>query len=675
MQKRGLVKEIFCFDPDSCGYKNSEIKSVHLLGEFNEWGRDYSVLDDYALIKDKNNHWVGVFDVKPGREPYKFLIDGDSYYPDMSELYYSTISTCEWSRNAIWYQIFPDRFHKSCDKPGMADWGEKPDYFNSFGGDLKGIEQKIDYLKELYNGDLSDCAIYLNSIYFSTASNHKYWPEDLMKIDPQFGTSEDLKSLMEALHQEGAKIIFDVVFNHTGLNHYAFKDIIKNGPESQYVDWYRGIYFENGQKIEIPILQNSNEAKYTNVEVENDPRETSFDPSKESYLSIWGGKYKFPIENPEKFKNSSLGAIIAEQPYYLLTDINNQPSYNCWFGFFEIPELNTKNPDVKEHLFESARRVLRLGFDGFRLDVPDLLENAHEFWEEFREEMRKELENLGRDKDSLYILGEIWSNDEITNSFLNSNSENRPRRFDAVMNYPIREVILNFLSGEILEPKSDRVQAEDEISISELDEILHKNYANISFNTDKSQFNCFSTHDTRRLRSVLSDFKVYKTALLMQFSLIGAPTIYYGDEIGMKGNEDPDNRRPMKWDVFDNLIAYQEPRKIFGYYQQLISLRQHKQCLRDGVFLTVKVDDENKLYSYARYLEDECAIVIVSRNEPEEDVVVDISNLPFSDIDSWYDPFSGNTYQLSSAKKLHIIQGDFEESNSLILFGQKNNVK
>ena len=78
MQKRGLVKEIFCFDPDSCGYKNSEIQSVHLLGEFNEWGRDYSVLDDYALIKDKNNHCVGVFDVRPGREPYKFLIDGDS---------------------------------------------------------------------------------------------------------------------------------------------------------------------------------------------------------------------------------------------------------------------------------------------------------------------------------------------------------------------------------------------------------------------------------------------------------------------------------------------------------------------------------------------------------------------------------------------------------------------
>ena len=91
--------------------------------------------------------------------------------------------------------------------------------------------------------------------------------------------------------------------------------------------------------------------------------------------------------------------------------------------------------------------------------------------------------------------------------------------------------------------------------------------------------------------------------------------------------------------------------------------------------LTVKVDDENKLYSYARYLDDECAIVIVSRNEPEEDVVVDISNLPFSDVDSWYDPFSGNTYQLRSKKKLHIIQGDFEESNSLILFGQKNNVK
>ena len=86
---------------------------------------------------------------------------------------------------------------------------------------------------------------------------------------------------------------------------------------------------------------------------------------------------------------------------------------------------------------------------------------------------------------------------------------------------------------------------------------MHKNYEIISFNTDKSKFNCFSTHVTRRFRSVLIFFKFYKTALLMQFSLIGAPTIYYGDEIGMKGNEDPDNSSPMKWDVFDNLIAYQ----------------------------------------------------------------------------------------------------------------------
>ncbi len=672
MQKLEFVKEIFCFEPENFGYNPELIKSVHLLGEFNKWGRDEALLKDYKLIKDKNHHWVGIFDVKKGREPYKFLIDGNTYSPDTGERYYSTVDTCEWSRKAIWYQIFPDRFHKSTQKSGVLNWSEKPDYFNNFGGDLRGIEEKIGYLKELYNGDLSNFALYLNPIYYSTASNHKYWPEDFFKIDPQFGTENDFKSLIDAIHKEGGKIVFDLVFNHTGLNHPAFKDILLNGKDSEFYDWYRGIKFDDGRKIEIPLLEVSKDGDYKNITIENNPNSTAYDSSKETFISVWGGKYKFPVKSAEGFKNQSIQEIINNQPHYKLVSINRKANYDCWFEFFEIPELNTGNQRVKEHLFESARHWVRLGVDGFRLDVPDMLENAHDFWAEFRVEMDKELKKLGRSPEGFYIVGEIWTNDEITNSFLNSDCSNRPRRFDAIMNYPIREVILNFLSGEILEPKSDRVQSEDEISISELDEILQKNYAHISLNTDKSQFNCFSTHDTRRLRSILSDFKLYKTSLLMQFSLIGSPSIYYGDEIGMKGGVDPDNRRTMKWEVLENLDKYPEQKKTFEYYQKLISLRQKEKCLTDGMFLALKIDDENKLYSYARYISpEECAIVVISKEEPEDDVVVNLAGFPFASVKTWFDPFSQKTYQIGESKKIRIIQGDFEESNSLILFAKK----
>ena len=219
------------------------------------------------------------------------------------------------------------------------------------------------------------------------------------------------------------------------------------------------------------------------------------------------------------------------QPNYTLTCINSRPNYSCWFEFFEIPELNTTNEELKQHLFESAKEWIRMGVDGFRLDIPDMLNEAHQFWAEFRETANAELKKLGKKPQDFYILGEIWTNDEITNSFLNSNECAYPKRFDAIMNYPIRESVINFLSGEILEPKSDRVCVADDISVSELDEILHKNFENISFNTDRVQFNCFSSHDTRRLRSIFPDIKKLKTAITMQFTLIGAPSIYYGDEI------------------------------------------------------------------------------------------------------------------------------------------------
>lgn len=661
----GLVKEIFYFQPENYNILPHNVDSVHVLGEFNSWGEDQEKLENYGLYQDRTGRWVGVFKVKEGREPYKFLVNHSTYFPDTGEIYYSTVKTCKWARKAIWYQIFPDRFNKSSDKPNMLPWDARPNYFDSFGGDLKGIEQKLDYFRDLY-GDLKNFALYLNPITLSTSSNHKYWPEDFGKIDPQFGTEEDLKSLIEKLHADGGKIIFDLVYNHTSINHPAFMDILKNGDKSKYFDWYRGISLSEKEKIKIPVLQVEPDGRVTNMAICNDPRKDTFDSSKPSFFEIWNGKYCFNIENPEQFRFSSVDEMILGQPYYELIDINKRPNYTCWFEFFEIPELNGENPALKKHLFECAKKWIKLGVDGFRLDVPDMLNDSHRFWAEFREMVNEELWSLGKKPQDFYILGEIWTNDEITNSFLNSNPDSFPKRFDAIMNYPIRESIINFLSGEILEPRSDRVQFEDEITVSELDSILHKNFENISFNTDRVQFNCFATHDTRRLMSVFPDIKILKTALAMQFTLIGSPTIYYGDEIGLQGGVDPDNRGTMNWNIVNDLQNCPKACDIFNYYKQLIKIRKERRALSEGIMLTLLVNDMREIYAYARFSDDgDCVIVVISKNEVQEDIMLDLSDTPFEYTKKWRSAFCEQEFVNLNGKI--VITPEQVQNNSLIL--------
>lgn len=141
----------------------------------------------------------------------------------------------QWVREAVFYQIFPERFcngNTLNDPPNTVPWESCPSPTNFFGGDLEGIEQKIPYLVEL-----GVTALWLTPI-FSSVSNHKYNTSDYMVIDPHFGTEEILKRLVKKLHDNGIRIILDCVFNHTGTDFWAFRDVLKKGPESHFKDWY-----------------------------------------------------------------------------------------------------------------------------------------------------------------------------------------------------------------------------------------------------------------------------------------------------------------------------------------------------------------------------------------------------------------------------------------------------
>jgi cyclomaltodextrinase len=140
-----------------------------------------------------------------------------------------------WVRDAVFYQIFPERFANgdtTNDPPGVERWGGTPTPRNYFGGDLQGIIDHCDYL-----ASLGVNAVYLNPI-FASNTNHKYQTTDYLTIDPQFGGEGVFVKLVQALHARGIRVILDGVFNHTGVDFFAFADLRKNGPASRYAGWY-----------------------------------------------------------------------------------------------------------------------------------------------------------------------------------------------------------------------------------------------------------------------------------------------------------------------------------------------------------------------------------------------------------------------------------------------------
>jgi len=154
----------------------------------------------------------------------------------------------DWLDEAVVYQIFPERFNNGnsdLDPANLKNWGDLPKRDSFFGGDLQGIYEKLDYLK-----DLGVNTIYLTPI-FESLSNHKYNIDDYLKIDEHFGDEEIFKKLVNKAHDKDMKIILDAVFNHSGFNFFAFEDLRKRGENSKYKDWY--IYDSLPLQTEIPV--------------------------------------------------------------------------------------------------------------------------------------------------------------------------------------------------------------------------------------------------------------------------------------------------------------------------------------------------------------------------------------------------------------------------------------
>lgn len=406
------------------------------------------------------------------------------------------IHTPSWVKEAVFYQIFPDRFASSelVVKPGnLEPWDTPPTQRGFKGGDLLGVMEHLDYLE-----DLGITAIYFNPI-FQSACNHRYHTHDYYRVDPLLGGDQAFRQLLDAAHARGIRLVLDGVFNHASRGFFQFNHILEVGEQSPYLSW--------------------------------------FDVK------------RFPLN-----------------AYY------GKPNYRCWVNLADLPEFNTRNPQVREFIFGVARYWIEQGIDGWRLDVPFCIDDDS-FWQEFRYMVKSA-------NPEAYIVGEVpWE----AQRWLQGD------QFDAVMNYQFTKACVGFFVGE----KGDLGLAKNMMGLGDIPVLDAPGFAHrvegllnlYPKEIVKAQLNLLDSHDMPRFLSLArGDKTALKLATMFQMTYPGAPCVYYGDEIGMEGGRDPDCRRAFSWET------NRWDMELRDFIQICIRIRKAHPVLRHGDFKILKTE-------------------------------------------------------------------------------------
>jgi len=541
----------------------------------------------YADDKFKDGGWG---EATPG------LVD-NSYVVTVFDPAFKPIS---WMQNAVIYQIFPDRFRNgnATNDPNVVTepryrypsnpddqildktWTDFPEgycraYTNPaapctegpkgrdyFGGDLAGVTQKLDYLKAL-----GVTVLYFNPI-FEAGSDHAYDTQDYKKIDHFFGTQGDWNTLVAQANTKGMKIVLDGVFNHTSS-------------DSPYFDRYHH-YSNNGA-----------------CESVSSPYRDWF------YFSPLAGG---PCAGPSG---------------------PNTMTYDAWFGFDSLPVLNKNNTSVRNMIYANndsvAKTWLNTGAAGWRLDVMGDGSFPDEYWQQFRTAVKST-------KPDATIIGELWKKEEILPKIHGDIA-------DTTMNYRFRNAILGFF-GTV----DDKGFADDgatnqppSLFASKLNS-LREDYPDATYYT---LMNLMDSHDTQRILWSLTpgnrnredkEFNAanlakgkqrLKLATLVQMTIPGAPTIYYGDEVALTGDDDPDDRRPFPWldlnspAANDGYFGAGGDHSILDHYRRLTLIRKVLPELTQGELKFLLTDDTNRTMAYGMRIKSQGKLSIVAINRDE----------------------------------------------------------
>ncbi len=590
-------------------------------------------------------------------------------------VYDPAFSVPAWMQHGIVYQIFPDRFRDGnpandpaagrffynetggaivrsnqsawnttiCDPRGLVAPACADKYSQNFyGGDLAGITQKIN---EGYFDSLGVTVIYLNPI-FKSPSNHKYDTADYMVIDPDFGTQAEFGALVAAADSHGIKLILDGVFNHTSS-------------DSKYFDYY---------------------SRYDAGGGANSGNDGS--GACEASGSSYGAWYYLPAGgSPACDARISGDPTICDLPADLVTcrppgvgGASGGVSYEAWYGYASLPKLQANSSSVRQLIWSDGVNSVgpywvSQGADGWRFDVgadvdPGVTSDpANNYWEGFRAAVRSV--NAGT-----LTLGEEWGD---ASAWLLGNE------WDSVMNYRFRSALLSWLftgcsgngcsSGVFSDNDSNSSSASGAISAispSQLNARLRSIEEDYPPQAWKAMMNLEGSHDTNRLRFLLRKINNDNDAAAVQrmkewylfaFTYAGAPTIYYGDEVGLsqdgiwsgsKWEDDPYNRAPFPWG--DTPGSFLADTSLQSHVRKMASIRQGYAALQDGaVQHGMIIDDVNKIYGYGRTNGSQTALIALRRSDGTTPIAATFNGLnaaPYSLADGTVlvDALNGGAY-------------------------------
>ncbi|WP_018250244.1 alpha-glycosidase [Orenia marismortui] len=578
-------------------YSKKKFKYYFLLDD----GEEQLYYCDYGFYKDLIDH-NGCFQ-------YTYICEKDYF------------DTPDWVKNAVFYQIFPERFcngDSNLNPNNLTEWNQNPESNSLYGGDLRGIINKLDYLAKL-----GIDAIYLTPI-FESSSNHKYDIIDYMKVDPNFGDLETCRELVDKAHELGIKIIFDGVFNHTSDKFFAFQDILEKGKESEYKNWYYLDDFpvKEKPKIEYKVVErvlkdidrldiSSHEEFmsqiFNELEIDQDEDKKYILKLSEYIIQdkVQGGNL-FKLDFWKLWKKGAEDQNLAEIIY---------PNYETFGnGVWRMPKLKTANPEVRNYILDIARYwIEEVGIDGWRLDVADEID--HYFWREFRNVVKQA-------NPEAYIVGEVWSD---ASSWLDGD------QFDGVMNYLFSTAVWDFFCRK-------------NISVNTFEDRLSKVRTKYKIPAQEASLNLLGSHDTERVLTIASGYKTrQKLAAAFQMTYLGVPMIYYGDEVGMAGGSDPDCRRGMLWD------ENKQDKQLLKWYKKLISIRKDNPALRTGDFELVDKDVMEKIYAFTRKKGNNQLLVIFNNNNLMAELEFDLNKLNIK-ADSFEELISEEEYKVKNDK-------------------------